>query len=158
MEIKSILSGLLSLAPGINAINTMIKQSRGQKRELLRELRSNINQITVYVESGTESEGIDKLISAMQTQSYEMASNAGFDFNSLKKERVSAAMLKVTPQFKAYAGLTTEQLFDKLYMWIHQLKIIAKDYPDSPKFRKRVRLINIWKLMLLLVKHIDTKD
>lgn len=158
MEIKSILAGLLSLAPGIASINTMIRQSRGQKRELLRELQNNISQISLYIENGAEAEGIDKLIMDLQVQCYEAASKGGFDFNSLRKGRVTAAMLRATPQFKAYAGLGTEQLFDKLYMWIHQLKIIVKDYPDSPKFRKRVRLINIWKLMLLLVKHIDARD
>jgi hypothetical protein len=95
---------------------------------------------------------------SLQVECYEAASKAGFDFNSLRKGRMTAAMLKATPQFKAYAGLGTEQLFDKLYMWIHQLKTIVKDYPDSPKFRKRVRLINIWKLMLLLAKHIEARD
>jgi hypothetical protein len=158
VEIKSILSGLLALAPGINSINALVKQSRGQKRELLRELQNNINQISLYVENGADAEGIDKRIMALQVQCYEAASKAGFDFNSLRKGRMTAAMLKATPQFKVYAGLGTEQLFDKLYMWIHQLKIIVKDYPNSPKFRKRVRLINIWKLMLLLAKHIEARD
>jgi len=155
VEIKSIFSGLMSLTPGINAISAMIKQSRGQRRELLRELRNNINQISVYIESGEESERIDKVIAALQVSCYESASKAGFDFNSLKKERVTPSLIKDIPQFKAYAGFTTEQLFDKLYTWIHRLKIIVKDYPNSPKFRKRVRLINVWKLMLLLVKHIN---
>jgi hypothetical protein len=155
VQIKSIFSGLMSLTPGINAINAMIKQSRGQRRELLRELQNNINQISVYIESGEEPERIDRVIAALQVSCYEAASKAGFDFNSLKKDRVASSLTKDIPQFKAYSGFTTEQLFDKLYTWIHRLKIIVKDYPSSPKFRKRVRLINVWKLMLLLVKHIN---
>ena len=156
MEIKSIFSGLISLAPGINAINTLIKQSRGTRRELLRELQNNINQISVYIESGEGEEGVDRVIAALQVGCYEAAGRDGFDFDSLKKGRLSPGLLKDVPQFKAYGGFTTEQLLDKLYMWIHRLKIIAKDYPNSPKFRKRVRLINIWKLMLLVVRHINT--
>lgn len=155
MEIKSIFSGLMSLTPGINAINTLIKQSRGQRRELLRELRNNINQISVYIESGEGEEGIDKVIAALQVGCYETASKDGFDFNALQRGRLAPGVLKDLPQFKAYNGFTTERLFDKLYTWIHRLKIIARDYPGNPKFRKRVRLINIWKLLLLVVKHIN---
>ncbi len=146
----------MSLTPGINAINTLIKQSRGQRRELLRELQNNINQISVYIENGAVDEGIDKVIVALQVSCYEAASKDGFDFNTLHRGRLASRLLKDLPQFKTYSGFSTEQLFDKLYTWIHRLKIIARDYPDSPKFRKRVRLINIWKLMLLLVKHINS--
>jgi hypothetical protein len=156
VEIKSIFSGLMFLTPGIKAINTLIKQSRGQRRELLRELQNNINQISVYIESGEDEDGIDKVIAALQVACYEAASKDGFDFNSMHRGRLSPGLVKQLPQFKAYGGFTTEQLFDKLYTWIHRLKIIAKDYPRSPKFRKRVRLINIWKLMLLVVKHINS--
>ena len=155
MEIKSIFSGLISLAPGINAINTLIKQSRGQRRELLRELRNNINQISVYIESGAGEEGIDKIIAGLQVNCYETANKDGFEFNALKRGRLSPKLLKDLPQFKAYSGFNTEQLFDKLYSSIDRLKIIARDYPASPKFRKRVRLINIWKLLLLVAKHIN---
>jgi hypothetical protein len=146
----------MSLTPGINAINTLIKQSRGQRRELLRELQNNINQISVYIESGAEDAGIDMVIAALQVSCYEAASKDGFDFNALHRGRLAPRLLKDLPQFKTYGGFSTEQLFDKLYTWMHRLKIIARDYPDSPKFRKRVRLINIWKLMLLLVKHINS--
>jgi hypothetical protein len=156
VEMKSLFSGLMSLAPGISTINTLIKQARGQRRELLRELRYNINQVSVYIESGEGEDAVDKVIAALQVACYEAASKEGFDFNSMKRARLSRGLVKRVPQFKAYSGYTTEQLFDKLYVWIHQLKVIVKDYPHSPRFRKRVRLINIWKLMLLVVKHIDS--
>jgi hypothetical protein len=103
-----------------------------------------------------EDAGIDKVIAALQVGCYEAASKDGFDFNVLHRGRLAPRLLKDLPQFKTYGGFSTEQLFDKLYTWMHRLKIIARDYPDSPKFRKRVRLINIWKLMLLLVKHINS--
>ena len=120
------------------------------------ELQNNINRISVYIESGEDEKGINKVIAALHTGCYEKANKDGFDFNSLKRRRLSASLLKDLPQFKAYKGFNTEQLLDKLYTWIHRLKIITKDYPENRKFRKRVRLINIWKLMLLVVKHINT--
>ena len=158
MEIKAILSGLLSLAPGLKAINALIKESRGQQRELLRELQNNINAISVFVEGGAAAERLPRLIADLQVSCYEQASKAGFDFNSLQKDKLKASLVADVPQFKTYAGLNTEQLFEKLYSWIHRLKIIARDYADDPKFRMNVRLFNIWKLMLVMVKHINAQS
>jgi hypothetical protein len=47
------------------------------------------------------------------------------------------------PQFKAWHGFTTEQVPGKLYTWMHRLKILCEDYPDSPKLRERARLSDI---------------
>lgn len=156
MAVKTIISGLAALAPGIKAIQAMIRESRGRKRELLRELDKNINRIGVYLESGASPERLDKVVAGLESGGYEAASRSGFDFNSLKKGRLTAEMVKDLPQFRRYAGLTTEELFDKLYSWIHRLKIIVADYPEDTRFRKSARLLNIWKLMLVLIRHIKS--
>lgn len=112
MEFKIIVSGLASLAPGIKAIRSLVRESRGQQRILLRELDRNINRISIFLEAGAADDQIDKVIADL-------------------------------PQFKNYTELSTEELFDKLYSWIHRLKIIVADYPAHAKLRKNVRLINI---------------
>jgi hypothetical protein len=45
-----------------------------------------------------------------------------------------------------------------VYGTIHRLKIVCAEYPDDPKLRKRVRLTNIFKLMLVLVRHIKASQ
>lgn len=156
VAVKTIISGLAALAPGIRAIQAMIRESRGRKRELLRELSENINRIGVYLESGASPARLEQVVPGLESGVYRAASRSGFDFNTLKKGRLKAETVKDLPQFRGYVGLTTEDLFDKLYAWIHRLKIIVADYPDDPRFRKKARLLNIWKLMLVLVRHIKS--
>ncbi len=152
MDVKKLITDIVTLLTGLQGL---VKESRGHKRAILRELQHNINHITLFLESGADPQRIDALIARLQVAGYEAASKSGYDFGSLQKNRLKRETLKAYPQFQNYVGLSTEQLCDKLYGWIERLKIIIADYPDNPKFRKNVRLINIWKFMLMLVKHIE---
>lgn len=154
MPLSTIVSGFAALAPGLKSIHALIRDSRGRKRELLRELGHNIDKIAVFVEAGSNAQRVDKLVNSLETTCYEEASKAGFDLNSLKRTRLSGDLVRQLPQFKPYVGMSTEELFDKVYASIHRLKVIVAEYPDDGRFRKSVRLINILKLMLLLVRHI----
>ncbi len=156
MDLKTLFSGLADLAPGIKSINALIKEARGTKREVLRELHDNIDRIALFQQNGLPPEQINRVVNALQVSTYLAASKAGFDFNSLKKGKLAAASVRDVPQFKTLVGASTEQLFDKLYGAIHRLKVICADYPDSPKLRKNVRLWNVFKLMLVLVRHIKS--
>jgi hypothetical protein len=156
MDFKTLLSGLADLAPGIKSINALIKESRGTKREVLRELHDNIDRIALFQQTGMPAAGINRVVNGLQVATYLAASKAGFDFNSLQKAKLAAASLRDVPLFKSLAGSTTEQLFDKVYAAIHRLRIICAEYPDDPKLRKNVRLMNIFKLMLVLVRHIES--
>ena len=152
--LTSIVSGFAALAPGLKSIHALVRESRGRKRELLRELGHNIDKIAVFVEGGSDAERVDRVIASLETSCYEDASRAGFDLNTLKRSKLKADLVKELPQFKPYVGMNTEELFDKIYASIHRLKVIVSEYPNDSRFRKSVRLINILKLMLLLVRHI----
>ncbi len=154
MPLSTIVSGFAALAPGLKSIHALIRDSRGRKRELLRELGHNIDKIAVFVEAGSNAQRVDKLVNSLETTCYEDASKSGFDLNSLKRTKLSGDLVRELPQFKPYVGMSTEELFDKVYASIHRLKVIVAEYPDDGRFRKSVRLINILKLMLLLVRHI----
>jgi hypothetical protein len=52
-------------------------------------------------------------------------------------------------------GWSTERLFSNIYVKIKDLQTIVRMDPENKKIRKGVRLINILKLMLLLMKHIN---
>lgn len=156
MDIKSLFSGLADLAPGIKSINALIKESRGTKREVLRELHDNIDRIALFQQTGMPADGINRVVSGLRVETYLAASKSGFDFNSLQKAKLAAASVRDVPLFKSLVGSTTEQLFDKVYAAIHRLRIICAEYPDDPKLRKNVRLVNIFKLMLVLVRHIKS--
>ena len=60
--------------------------------------------------------------------------------------------------YQAYIGWTTEQLFENIYLKIVELKDIAKMDSDNPNIRKKVRLLNVLKMIKLLLVHISKND
>ena len=72
--------------------------------------------------------------------------------------------VEVTDEYEApyvfgdtlYVGWTTEKLISNIYDKIEELRGIVRTNPRDRNFRKGVRLINIRKLMILLVKHIHS--
>lgn len=96
------------------------------------------------------------IINKLDTRVYAAASENGFDFNTIKKGKVSARLLSDVKQLKPYAGWTTEELFDNIYLRINQLKNIVEIAPDNKNFRLNVRLKNLHKMMVLLVKHVKS--
>lgn len=151
MDPTIILKGISTTASVVNTLNSLIKGTKGVKRSLLIELQSNVQLISLYIEGDAP---IDKVISKLDASRCKAALESNFNFNSLKRGRVSKAATEGVPQYKAYVGWTTEQLFSNIYLKIRELQNIVDIDPDNKKFRKSVRLINVLKLMLLLSKHL----
>ena len=137
----------------LDAISSWVAETRGRKRMLLLELQSNIELIFSYGRSGLP---INEVIAKLQTEQMEDALKSGFDINSLQREKVGESTVGNQSQYKRYIGWTTEQLFSNIYLKIRDLQTTVVMDPDNVRIRKRVRLINILKLMLLLVKHIGS--
>jgi hypothetical protein len=74
----------------------------------------------------------------------------------LKRGNLTDNVAGKHPQYQRYVGWTTERLFSNIAVKIENLQTIAKMDPDDRRIRKGVRLVNILKLMLLLMKHINT--
>jgi hypothetical protein len=145
-EAGAILTIISTTASVLPTLDRLIKGTRGRKRALLLELRSDIQLIGLYTEGDSP---IDKVIAKLEIEKMEAALESDFNFRSLKKSTVGDV-----PQQRPYVGWTTEELFSSIYLKIKQLQTIVEIDPDNEQFRKSVRLINIRKLMILLLKHI----
>lgn len=147
-------SQLLSIVDSVSeTVNSWVKGTRGRRRKLLLELQSNLELIFSY---GRFDLPIDDVIAKLQTKNMEAALESGFNFNTLKKGKVTQRVAGKEPQYRQYAGWTTERLFSNVYVKIKDLQTIVEMDPHNEKIRKRVRLINILKLILLLMKHINS--
>jgi hypothetical protein len=153
LNIGQIFSGLSSTAAVGQAIRSLIRNTRGTRRALLLELQKNINLIYLYTKDGAP---IEKVAAKLELRHYERANQSGFDFNALKKRTVRTELVKDKPPLRPYAGWTTEQLFERIYLKIHNLKSIVAIDPKNERFRLHVRLLNILRLMLLLLQHLKT--
>jgi hypothetical protein len=137
----------------LDTIRSWVQESTGTKRMLLLELESNIELILSY---GRSDLPINSVIAKLETKEMEEALKSGFDVNSLKRSKVSQEIVGEQSQYKRYVGWTTERLFSNIVVKIRDLKTAVEMDPENVKIRKRVRLINILKLMLLLTKHINS--
>ena len=123
------------------------------KRSLLLELQKNFNLIHLFL--GDESK-VTSVINRLDVRAYEEAVRSEFDFKSIKKGKLGSRIIGDIKQLQPYVGWTTEQLFENVYLKVHQLKNINEIDPGNEKYRINVRLRNLHKMMLLLIKHVKS--
>ena len=153
MGLAAFFSGLSSAATAAKTIQSLLKNTRGVQRSLLLELQKNMSLIYLFL--GDERKLIT-IINKLDTRVYEEASKTDFDFSDIKKGKVSQRLIGEVKQLQPYVGWNTEQLFENIYLKIHQLKTITEIDPDANKFRLSVRLKNLHKMMVLLIKHVKS--
>lgn len=153
MGLSAFFSGLSSAASVAKTIQSLIKNTRGVKRSLLLELQKNLNLLYLFL--GDESK-VSTIVNKLDVCVYEAAVKTNFDFNDIKKGKLNPRVTGNLKQLQPYVGWTTEQLFENIYLKIHQLKSINEIDPANSKFRVGVRLKNLHKMMLLLIKHVKS--
>lgn len=105
----------------------------------------------LYVASGTDPR---ELIPKLKEDAFRTALAQGFNFNTLTRSKISAASTKDIPQLRAYHGWSTQKLFESVYAKITTLKHAATLRSTRKPVRIGVRLINVFKLMVVLAHHI----
>jgi len=151
MEWRTVFAGLNSASAATRAVAMLARQRHGTARALLLELQRNINLAFLW---RTDDIPAEKVIARLETRQFELAAKAGFDFNTLARKPIALATVKGAPALAPYTGWTTEQLFERVYLRIHALKALAELGTRRSPARLGVRLANLLKLMLLLIKHI----
>lgn len=153
MALSDFFSGLSTTASVASTFQALLKNTRGTQRALLLELQKNINLLNLFVDDATKATTIVKKFNVSE---YEKAVKSDFNFKALKKTRVNERLVKKVKSLQPYIGWQTEQLFENIYLKIHQLKSIIDIDPGNKNFRLSVRLKNLHKLMVLLLKHIKS--
>ena len=151
MGLAEFFSGLSSATSVAKTVQSMVKNTRGTERMLLLELQKNISLLYMFID---EPEKYQAVINKLETRIYEDAVKSDFKFTALKKTRVSTRVVTNVKQLQSYVGWSTEQLFENIYLKIHSLKTIMEVDPKNNRFRVSVRLKNLHKVMILLLKHI----
>lgn len=140
----------------MTALDASIRRARGTRRALLIELRDNVESTDRYIAGDWP---VDRVIATLKTPQYESALKRKFKFSKLRKgwgDKVKENVVGDSAQHKPYVGWTTEELISNIYSKIEDLQGIVRTNPRDRSIRKGVRLINIRKLMILLVKHIHS--
>jgi len=151
LVLNAFLAGLSTSANIAKTFQSLLKNTRGTQRAVLLELQKNINLLNLFLESRSKTHVVIKKLSVLDT---EKALKSDFNFKDLKKTRVSTRLTKDIKSLHVYAGWQTEQLFENIVLKVYQLKTIIEVDPENTNFRLSVRLKNLHKLMILLLKHI----
>lgn len=128
-----------------------ISGNRGFKRTVAIELQENIELVRLYVASGAEPRA---LIPKLKEDAFRNALAQGFNFNTLKRSKISATSTRNIPQLRSYHGWSTQRLFESVYTKIATLKHAATLPNGQKPVRIGVRLINVFKLMVVLAHQI----
>ena len=125
--------------------------NRGFKRTVAIELKENIELIRLYVDSGADPKD---LISKLTDSAFRNALSEGFNFNSLKKSKISTRSTKNVPQLQKYNDWDTQRVFENVYQKVTTIKHAATIKNSKKPIRTGVRLKNIFNLMVMLAIHI----
>ena len=130
-----------------------LKSARGRKRRLLLELQGNLDILQLWKRNRFPPEGI---IPKLERVQYDAALEENFKLNSIKRQPLGKEASKNVPQFRKYIGWSTEKLLDNLYRKIKILSDILELDGNRDKVNMDVRLNNIYKMLVLIITHINS--
>ena len=149
--IQTVFSTIATAASTLKTFRELLKGKKGDTRALLEELKENAGLCWLVMEMDTDP---IKIISELRTEEYDRLLKTNFDFNSLKKQRISVDERIGKSDLSSFLGKETAILVENIYDRIKELKRIYRVDRENPKVRWRVRIINLQKRILLLLWHL----
>jgi hypothetical protein len=146
---------MLDPSHSIKLLDDLLTRNKGRKRILLLEIRKNISTVE-YLDNNVP---IDTVIEKLESDQLKKALESNFDFRSysILRHKVNKKTARKNPFYERYVGWTTEELFNSIYLKIDSLKTIASINPEPKHVDKKARLMNIYRLMNLLLLHLNKK-
>ena len=151
MDFTQAFSTILSVEKLAKNLDSLLKNSRGHKRAILREMQENINLLLLAKNRQLPA---GKVIEKLDRRNYLAAADAGFNFKLIKRSALKKETVKDVPQFKKYIGWSTERLLENIYLKVKQLQDIAAIDPEQKSLNLQIRLENLLRLMMLLLQHV----
>lgn len=148
-SIPTALNLLTSLAKAMDWFTDLRKQTRGDVRALIEELKENSRLCFRVVEDGVAPE---EVISRFSTATFDRLNESGFDFNAVRRCDVPAFEGMENTDLASWAGKSTQDLIVNIYDKIKDLRSLHA-LATLQNRRLGPRIINIHKRILLLLRH-----
>jgi len=149
-SIPTALNLLTSLAKAMDWFTDLRKQTRGDVRALIEELKENSRLCFRVVEDGVAPE---EVISHFSTATFDRLNESGFDFNAVRRCDIPAFEGMENTDLATWAGKSTQDLIVNIYDKIKDLRSLHA-LATLQNRRLGPRIINIHKRILLLLRHI----
>ena len=151
MEI-TIPTAIKSLSAGgsaMKSISSWWKKSKGDSRALIGELKDNLSYLDMVADDGVELRDVIEKIAVIE---FKRLSKEGFNFNKLKKSKISKYSSLEGTDLESWGVKETEELIESIYEKINNLKIRYPHVSNNKKYRWNVRVNNIRKRIWLLFR------
>ena len=148
-------AGISPLKDLIAFLNKQSKTNNVLKKQLIMELRNNLN---VFVNGFMNNTPYDNMIDLLSNDAIQDAVKNNFDFKKLKKGKIEQIQV-FEDRNKKYIGWTAEKLIDKIDEKIVELKNIKKMNAGSVKDVKNnisLMISNLYFRMKLLADFIKS--
>lgn len=153
MNIPTVLKTITDSGSALSAITGWWKKAKGDSRAVIGELKNNMSYLEMVDEDGVE---LGNVIDKISVDEFKRLAKEGFNFNTLKKDKISQLALIEGSDLSSWNGKTTEELIESIYDKIIELKIRYPHLQKNAKYRWNARVINIRKRIWLLFKHIGS--
>ena len=141
-------------ATAIKGLDALGKQSKGNSRALILELKDNLLYLDMVAKDGVE---LGDVIEKISTVEFKRLSKEGYDFNRLKNSKIAKYPWLEGTNLSTWGGKRTDELIESIYEKLNELKICFPLVSGSAKkYRWKVRVNNIRRRIWLLLKHVRT--
>ena len=151
-ELSAISKGIALAESTRKAILELLKGKKGDARAIIEEVKENLILCWLVVERGTDPA---KVIPELAISDYDRILKAGFNFNTLQKKKIRRSKQLEASDLAFLIGNETDYLLVNIYDKIKELRLIYKVDRKNPTIRWRMRIINLHRRMLLLIKHLQ---
>ncbi len=156
MELEWLKSGIAPLRDLIAFLNKKSQTNNVLKKQLIMELRDNLN---VFRNAFLNDISYDGIIDLLSNKAIQDAVNANFNFRKLRAGKIEPALIQ-DDRNKKYIGWTVEKLMDKIDEKIVELRNIKKMNKGTVKPAKNnisLMISNLYFRMKLLADFIQAK-
>lgn len=133
------------------AFKEILKGKKGDSRAFLEEVKENAGFCWLVMEHGTDPL---KIIPELKTAEYDRIIRTEYRFNTLNRKKIRAYRELDESGLSYFKGKDTAQLVENIYDRIKDLKRIYRMDKSNKKIRWGVRVHNLQKRILLLLKHL----
>lgn len=149
-NLPTLFKALSTAASGLNAFTDWRRQTKGDSRAIIEELKENSRYLWLVLEDDV---GIDVIVEHLNTVEYDRLCKSGFDFNALKRTTIGRYPSLTGTDMASWQGKETQQLVANIYDKIKDLKIRYSYAKNNKKILWKQRVKNIQKRILLLLIH-----
>ncbi len=152
LEVPAVLQSLSSAGSAFSALTAWRKKARGDARALIGELKDNLYYLDMVAKDGVE---LAAVVNKLSIAEYKRLSKEGYNFNALKKQKITRYESLKGTDLSSWTGKSTEDLIESIFEKLNILKIQFPHVAENSKYRWRVRVDNIRKRIWLLLKHVS---